>query len=175
MDVKLRGDDELEVERHRPERWWDLAVVGGICCSCCCCCCCCAHTVGAAAGAAAGSVRSLAKTSNDPEARKGTLAATLAYWGGVGAVGAVSLLLAVLAEETLLGLIVIAMLAPVLQLAGSVIALPTILLQPTSKGRRAAASAIGATTLGWFIGGTLGAALIAGLLVMVVFFAGAAS
>jgi outer membrane protein OmpA-like peptidoglycan-associated protein len=48
--------DDLEVERHRPERWWDAAVVGSVCCSCCCCCCCCVHSVGAAAGAVAGNV-----------------------------------------------------------------------------------------------------------------------
>ncbi len=153
--------DDLEVERHRPERWWDTAVVGSVCCSCCCCCCCCVHSVGAAAGAVAGSVRSLAKSTADPEARSGTVSATLAYWAGVALVTLASIVFACMIEETLVMLLVLVMLAPALQLFGSFFALPAILLQPTPARRRAAAGAIWSATAGSFLGGLLGGLLMA--------------
>ena len=159
--VELLPDEPLEVERHRPERWWQTPMVAGICCSCCCCCCCCAHTVGAVAGAVAGSIGALAKAANDREARRGAFMASVAYWVGFGLVSLAAIFVSFLLEETLIALIALVFLAPGLQFFGSVFALPTILLQPSSAGRRAAAGAIGTTTLGWLAGGLVGGLIMA--------------
>ena len=167
MGEAEREVDELTVERHRPERWWDAPVVASICCSCCCCCCCCAHSVGAAVGAVAGSTRSLAKGQTG-EAREAAFVATLAYWAGVGLVSLLVLLGAFMVDHTMLALLALALLAPLFQLAGSFLALPAILFQPTAERRRAAAAAIGRATLGWFVGGILGGFVMGALVAVLV-------
>lgn len=167
--------EALEVERHRPERSWDAAVVAGVCCSCCCCCCCCAHAVGATAGAVAGSVGSLAKHAKNPEARRGAFMAIVAYWGAVAVVSFLSMVLALLVDETLIALIVLAIVAPMLQVVGSFVALPTILFQRTPDARKAAAGAVGSMTVGWLAGGLIGGVLIAGVIFLLGLGAGALS
>lgn len=171
----MRGEPEIEVERHRPERWVDAAVAGSICCSSCCCCCCCLHSVGAVAGAATGTVGHLAKTSDDPEARRGVLLAAALYWMGFGVVSLVALIWCFVIEETIIGLLVLAVFTPMLQLVGTFTALPAMLFAPTPAARRAAAKTIGWTSAGWLVGGIAGGIAFSVILSVVLAVAGAAS
>ncbi|MBX3275198.1 MAG: hypothetical protein KF729_33340 [Sandaracinaceae bacterium] len=165
-EPELRGE-ALRVEKHRPERALDAAVAAGVCCSCCCCCCCCAHAIGATVGTVAANVTTLAGLSDDREARTGALASIAAYWLGVAFVSLGAVTWAFVIDETLIALIVLVLVAPAVQLAGSFFALPAILLQPNAARRRAAAAAYWTSTVGWFVGGTIGAVIITGLLVAV--------
>jgi hypothetical protein len=157
-----RPTQRIDVERRPPERRWPPVIVGSVCCSTCCCCCCCAHTLGSVVGAAGASIAVGARAS-------GRVTAAV-YWGIVLALLVPALVLVILSEELSLGLILVAIFFPALQLLASLLALPLLAVVPVedkptafaSLGTITAASVVGAIVLG-IIG------LVVGLIVLGVF------
>jgi hypothetical protein len=170
----------IAVRSHPPERLIRSLARGEVA-ACCCCCCCCLHSLGGLAGAIAGTfypseapavVGKLpsAKLRDDEidgpwrpaPARSG---AGRIYWmSTLGVSALLCLWVAAMVRETKdwLGasLFLLAIFLPVIQLIGSLVALPIVWSQPDPSSDRAALKRLGRITLSAFVGAAIGMLLM---------------
>jgi hypothetical protein len=140
----------IAVEAHPPERGRHGSSVK-LCAGCCCCCCCCLHSVGSVVGAAAASGRWYNWEKDEREPSAGPI-----YWGIFAVVALISLALAAASREIAVGLIIVALVVPFLQLAISLIALVVIALASSEETKGPRLRSLGRITLFSVAGGFVG-------------------
>lgn len=154
------------VPPERREKTAEAAPAGG----CCCCCCCCLHTVGGIIGAAT------AKATAEPEPpippagmRPGKLVArhstAPAYWISFLLACGVLWALILTEERPVTGLVLLAMLAPGVQLAASLMTACAIGLSRT-PGRRERFRHLSRITLRSLLGAIIGTAIMLPILAL---------
>ncbi len=168
----------VELEVHPPERRARTIVVGSGCCTCCCCCSCCVHSLGGVLGAAIGSGVSSGPPLLEPNAPEELARAAsrsralVAYWLTFALLTLLGVAAAGAGESATVGLTVLAVCLPAVQLLASLLAIPVMLVMiPPDPG--AAFAALGRLTLFTVVGTTIGVAATGALLGVGVAIAGA--
>ena len=140
---------------HPAERQVAAAVAGSPCCSCCCCCSCCLHSLGGVVGASVGSGQALVKTRDRDRAAFGVSV----YWGVFALLSVAATLVVAYTSEPFVAFIALVLLAPVLQLAASLVTLLVVAVAPLAN-KGAAYAAVGWITLWSFVGAAIGLAVM---------------
>jgi hypothetical protein len=155
----------ISVVAHPPERRRQslVFVASGCCCSCCCSCC--LHSIGAVVGASiAGAMGAVSSASVETRAARSR--GQWIYWLSTAILCALTVLTAPLtlkgnvAEGVAVGLIILVVAMPLIQLVGAVVAAIIIVAAPFQH-KSASLAQVGKLTLGMVAGTAVGVLILA--------------
>lgn len=153
---------DFVLKKLLPERrGGEIIMASPGCCSCCCCCC--LHSAGSLVGAMFGSRVKVDGENAEVRARS-KRAARNSYWILVLISAVVEFVIVATQNDSELGLILLAITFPALQLGAAVLALPVLWLKKSEGGGKAPYKQLGKITLYSILGGLVGGLITAAMM-----------